>query len=989
VGAAVGDAGRLDEGKEGQQAALIGGQEAAPESEAQLKTTPASKESDPFDDDARESSTPEEQRATGTRFVNNVGSTPNNLPPGTDNVVDGTRDALIDPKIPRPVRQGAFSFLSLFQLGKMFRRYTDNLNKMFDLQNREGASVREGNDVIAKELKTWRKVLRRYTPEQQARFFKVMHDTTVEQVEVLNHKDAKLGIDWTANTEHSIAAEFAKLPESVKQVYKELRIAYARHAKNMEAALSRAVTPNEWAKIQNELMKKKLKVYLPLFRMGDYKISYTDKKGERVARSFTTDGERDRAINELVKSGVRRDTITQTTEGGNILASAPPTGFYGRTIAALREKGVDDSVISEIFELYMDTLPIDSVMQMRRGRNNTAGYEADPLLAYANIAPRYIKRTNNVEYQPQIEEAHQNFLTDIGQGQYWMQYKDSSGKTVRNGFTTAELRRKAAQAAMQKGAQRDSFESYELDPNASADLQQTVSKQLNFYRNPSFNNVVNKAGYFSYLMFLGGNISSAVVDITHSPMVVYGILGGKHGWGNAFAAMSRSNKYFFSPNTRPDDMKRMYERAKGDGLVGEKRPEDIAEFKKLGSAATDVKAGADRVVNLVFAKSDKYQRETTFFSAYELAKEAFRKKGLTGTELENAAYEDAKKVVFESYGSAFPKAGPSISGNQLAKLALTFKQFAINRMWLITTTFKDAAKGESKEVRDIARTQLIGYFAMAYVFSGVQGMPFVGGAEALADLLNGIFGDDDEPYSAKNKVRESVGMLNFKGPLNYFFNTDIASRAGWDNMMWRDDPKRVDDIGVVGYTFEQLFGPAYSYAVGAEKAIETMKDGNLSRGLEQLAPRFVANIMKGFRYGTEGATLKDGTPIVKDISRYNQFMQVLGFSPADVAAEYEKGSALIEQQNAITERASKIRNRMVMALMNHDEPSRAEILKEIQKFNAKNPGAAITAPSVMQGLTRLKNKINQSVAGVNLRPKLAQQVIRDTGYETDEDEEEE
>ena len=86
-------------------------------------------------------------------------------------------------------------------------------------------------------------------------------------------------------------------------------------------------------------------------------------------------------------------------------------------------------------------------------------------------------------------------------------------------------------------------------------------------------------------------------------------------------------------------------------------------------------------------------------------------------------------------------------------------------------------------------------------------MPLFGAAEMLAAFL---MGDDDEPYDLQQEVMESLGELGLNGPVNALFNLDVASRAGFTDVLWRDDPKRLAEVGYITFALEKLAGPTYS-----------------------------------------------------------------------------------------------------------------------------------------------------------------------------------
>jgi len=892
----------------------------------------------PFDLFSRYSMSPTEQRANDRDFINTVGKIPTSGEPPTRSNMEAARNAASN--IPPKLRQSMFSFMTLHQLDQMYGKYIKTgLKRMWDSLNAEGVALRKREDELMEKVEKGQKVMEKYSPAERTRIFNMMLDTTVEQVEVLDLVDKSRGIEWKAKKDHPLYREFmalAKKDPAVLELYKDLRLAYLDYALGIEKVMQQYLTPTEWQKIQLEINKRRLPVYLPLFRTGDYKLTYTDKNDQYVSRLFGSRRERDLAAEEARQAGAK--DINPTVREDFSMERVPPTSFFGEVVGTLRKNKVPEDVVRQVFDTYMDYLPNNSVLQLSRKREATAGYEPDVLQAFANVGSSYARRLTNMEFAPRIAEDQEQFKIELAE-------------KVGDGSISADV---------------------------AADLNGTVQKQLDYFRNPNLNNWASKLGYFSYTMYLGANISTAIVNTLDIPTVTLSKLGGTYGFAKSSAALTNAARLFFAKQ-KPAEIQEVIDRGLDSGVVREQRLRDIAEFKNLDSKYARMKAGVDRVVNWAFAKSDMFNRETALIAAYQLSK-AKRGKVAEG-KFDPEAFNEAKRSVYDIYGSSFPKAGPPIMQNGLARTALTFKQFAINRMLLLTNAIREAGKGESKEVRDAARKELIGYFGTAYVFAGAQGMPLVGAGMTLVSALNGIFGDDDEPYDPEFALREAIGLFNYKGPVNYLTGVDIASRTGWTGMFWREDPKRMAEVGPVTYTMEQFLGPAYSYAVGVPRAFDYMENGQYGRAFEQLAPRVLGNIHKGFRYATDGAKTANGIPLVEDVSAYNTFMQLFGFRPSDVAEAGEEAGAAKRMESKIFERRNGIIERAALAQLSGDADGFREAVLEAANFNQKNPGKPISFVTLQRAVKRRRDKIAQSVNGVTVDRKLAMQIYGDLGID--------
>ena len=891
---------------------------------------------DPFDETARYSMSPEEQRKGDRAFINSIGKIPSKLPEVTKETYDNAVNAAS--KLPSSSRQGLYSMLNLHELDRMYGKYTKALGNWWNDINLEGVALRKQQETITSNMENWGKVMEPYSPAERERIYKIFMDTTVEQVEVLDLQDPSKNINWVAKKDSPIYKKFEKLDPKVKDFYKELRLAYVEYSLAVEKQLQQYLTPNEWQKMLNEFNKRRLPVYLPLFRKGEYKLTYTDKEGEYVARQFETPNERNLARLEAQRNGATE--FSETTLGTKESEGLPSAGFFGKVVGALQKAGVAKEVISSVVDTYMDYLPANSILQLSRRREGTAGYSPDVLNAYANVADSYARRVINMEFMPKFVAHNEEFKADIS-------------------------------ANVDRGR---------LDSVLAGDLMATVDKQLDYIRNPNLNNWAAKVGYFSYQMYLGANISTAVVNTIDIPTVTYSRLGGKHGFGKAFNSILKAGSVFFSKN-KSEEMQQLIRRGLDTGVLREQQLRDIAEFKDLDSSFQQAKARVERITNWAFAKSDMFNRQVTLIAAYDL--ERAKSKTPAG-EFDEAAFEAAQRAVYDVYGSSFPKAGPPIMGNGIARTALTFKRFAITRIHLLTSAFREAAQNEDPEIAKAARKELVGYFGTAYVFAGVQGMPLIGAGAALVTALNAALGDDDEPYNPDFELREAVNLFNYKGPVNYLLGVDIASRTGWTGMFWREDPKRMAEVGPVTYVVEQFLGPAYSYAVGVPKAYDYIKNEQYDRAFEQVAPRAAGNVVKAFRYGTEGAKTASGMPLIEDVSAYNVFMQIFGFRPSEVAEAGDIAGASKRMESQIRERRNAIIARAANARISGDMEGFREAVEEARAFSRKYPGRMITTDTLIGAVERRQKKMAMSVNGVTLDPKLARIIYQELGVEPGE-----
>ncbi len=266
---------------------------------------------------------------------------------------------------------------------------------------------------------------------------------------------------------------------------------------------------------------------------------------------------------------------------------------------------------------------------------------------------------------------------------------------------------------------------------------------------------------------------------------------------------------------------------------------------------------------------------------------------------------------------------------------------------------------------------------MSYLFAGMQGMPLYGAVSLLAEMM---LGSDDEPFDIDAELRASFGDIGYKGPVNQLLGIDIASRTGFNGMVWRDDPKRLSEVGPTLYALENAAGPAYGAFRSAERGLKLINEGYIERGMEALVPSFIRNGMKAFRLGTEGALTKDGVPIVEEINTYNTLMQVFGFNPAELAETQARAGAMKTAEKTIKERRAALLTRIDGARMSGDIDGVSDTMESIATFNEKAPvKERISAKTISQSYETRRRNERESVDGITLDKNMRQELMEKYG----------
>ena len=475
-------------------------------------------------------------------------------------------------------------------------------------------------------------------------------------------------------------------------------------------------------------------------------------------------------------------------------------------------------------------------------------------------------------------------------------------------------------------------------------------------------------------------------------MVVLPMLSGEYSWSEAFNAMQNAyGMYFkggiFNDNNRkflPDhtfgaNLKKgdkyfdLYQEAVKRTAIRRGVGYELTELRNRSAEDfTGIRSKIETGLGWIFQNSERMNREVTLIAAYDLA----IKRGLNP----EAAINKAIDLTVRAHSHALSEAGPKMFQDGFGKVAFTFKRFAQTQIYNTARLFHLAFKDADLETRQVARKQLLGIMGMTYMFSGLQGLPLYGALNMLSTAIAGMFGDD-EPYDFDEEVREIFGDLGYKGVLNKALNVDIASRTGFNGMVWRDDPRRLSEVGFASYFVEHFFGPAYqALAVNPIRAAQLFSDGQTERAIETVVPSALRNVMKGFRYATEGAMTTNGVKVIDDPNIYNNFMQIWGFTNADLAEAYARAGAMKKGEKKLHDMKANLLDTYYLAKSSGDLSGAQDIKDKINDFNKIVPaGFRITGDSLARSARGHEARNRKTIDGVYIDKKLKNYIQKELG----------
>lgn len=824
--------------------------------------------------------------------------------------------------LPRGLRKIYLAFTSLPNKIELYGQQLPALQSLLDALERRANVADSFRREVEALVVNGKKTIDRFPEQVVKKFNKITFDLSVQNIDP--RKDV--------NSNNQLVINFKTLPPELQKLAIDYTQQYEKYSQQMIDMIAKA-SPGTAKALRAQFEKNKLPFYHPLRRRGDYWLTYKDKDGERVVIASVDPKIREDMIREAKAKGGTDFERYAKLEFINY-KNAPPTGFMGQIVDLMRKGGVEDSIIDQAYQVYLDLMPSESLRQLQREREGVPGYIEDVVAGFADVGSKMAHQLANLEYRPTIDKS----IADL-----------------------------VAQGKNQE--------------EPIVDVVNDVLKQRAFLENPVADTWSSRAGYISYTWNIAGNISSALVNLTQLPMMVYPMLGGEYGYLRAAEAMNRARAIYMKGGIDknreflPDytfgvsknlskGHKLLYEEALKHSIIKRGVGYELTDMRKNDTADfSGVKGKVDTALGWVFQNSERMNREITLLAAYDLAVE----KG----DSPEAAVKKAMDLTVKVHSHALSEVGPRLFQTGWGKVAFTFKRFAQAQIYNIARLFYQSTKGMTKDERAIARKQLLGVYGMTFAVAGLQGLPLYGAVNMLASAIAAM--GDDEPYDFDEEVRTAVGDLGYKGVLNKLLAIDIASRTGFNGMIWRSDERRLSEVGMGPYMAEHFFGPAYQAVfINPTRAAELFNKGQSYRAVETVLPAFTKNFLKTFRFATEGALTANGVPLKEDFNAYESFSQILGFTNAELAETYARANSMKKAEQKLTSKKTSLLDLLYLARISNDSEGMAEANEKIKKFNEVVPGPfRITedtkARSYRQHVQRGKDSIDGVYINKNLR----------------------
>ena len=534
-----------------------------------------------------------------------------------------------------------------------------------------------------------------------------------------------------------------------------------------------------------------------------------------------------------------------------------------------------EQLAARAYEAYIDTFPEASLMKQFQTSADTAGASEDILRVWGESMVKWARKLADIKYNGKIQQSF-NKVRQQAEGYRQTSPSDPSESTIH-----AVGRNIAGEGA---GEGRETF---------------TL--------NPSYHPLAAFATTGSYTMFMAGNLSTGVVNLSSIPLLAYPLLAAKHGAIKTGAALTKASRLALPFNDWQTDPKYkvLYETLRDHAQLRHTLEREVLEGARVSSEEyTTLGAKVLSILSIPISETEKYNRATTGITAFDLAKAD----GQTDEQAAQYALGIVKDVNTSGMATTAPKWMQSSPG----RVMWTFKGFIWQSTWVTARAFATAIKGQGKEVKIQALKQLFYMYGMSYAVGGMFGLPLFGAFSTLVTMVGRAMqlddDDEDAPYHFRTALREAgLSELLLKGPTNVGFNLEISNRASIANGIgFREEPYEIEKFGYLNSMGLQVFGPLGSYVLDLPENFGLIAEGEFGRGMERIAPSWLRNGLKSTRFLREGARTRDGRPIDTDIIAWNLYMQAFGFGPADVSFLYEARSLGKNYETAVMRKRSEL-----------------------------------------------------------------------------------
>jgi hypothetical protein len=452
------------------------------------------------------------------------------------------------------------------------------------------------------------------------------------------------------------------------------------------------------------------------------------------------------------------------------------------------------------------------------------------------------------------------------------------------------------------------------------------------------NQMVQKLNRLTSMYFLSTSPGYYLQNFTQPWMMSLPVMAARHGYPKTAGAIynayfdlkdvMKSAKLFdqqFDFSKVPNDIKDVIETLVNRSEIDIGISTEMGEFTIEGQGpVTDTWNKVDKGLRLAVQKVEAINRLTTAIAAYRLELEK------TGNR--DLAVDYASSIINDTHGDYSAFNAPRMFNTNVGKVALQFRKFQLIQLGLLAKLIKNSfEKGPEQQV---ARKALGYILAQTAVLTGVMGMP---GAAAIAWALEGLLGDEDEPYDIKGQIRDAIGNNDIANIVLYgspnLAGVNLSGKIGMGNALSVMPFTEIKDLNgektyqIIGTL---LGGPAGGMAARMADGMSYIAAGDEYKGLELMLPKGLGDAMRSVRVYNEGFTSRRGDVLLPpdQIGEVTAFWQFLGLTPTQTSVRGEQQGRTIDIEQKFSSRSSTLKRQYEQAAKDQDRTKQAELRRQ-------------------------------------------------------------
>jgi hypothetical protein len=507
-------------------------------------------------------------------------------------------------------------------------------------------------------------------------------------------------------------------------------------------------------------------------------------------------------------------------------------------------------------------------------------------------------------------------------------------------------------------------------------------------------------------MTLGFNVSSAVVNVAQVPLIVAPYLGGKYGQKATAKALANATRLYMQSGFQRDietfvktdtgatkvtvraapsidnyniddknasqEIKRLRTLVDVAGRLGQLNRSQLYDTLDVTDPSSNMLDRINAASGFIFHHGERMNRQVTMVAAYNLELDRMQK---DGRKIDEAAMTEAAETAIYmtemTNGGTSAAAAPRLAQSGIGAVMFMFKRYGASMYYLLFKTAREALQNTDGKTRAAALRQIAGIYGSAALFAGARGLPMFG----MVALIYNLFKDDDED-DFQTATRKFLGEGLYSGAINATTGLDIASRIGLSDLIFRDQ-KFAESTSVIASLAETMGGPVFGVASRIERGLRLISEGHTERGIEAILPSAMANLLRSYRYSTEGTTTLRGDPITGDVGAWNVFAQTFGFAPSEYTRQLEINAVLKGVDKSTNEKKTNLLRQFYVANRMGDHDTAQEALQDLIKLQKKHPGLGITAQTIINSMRQHARTTATMYHGITLSKGMRAELLAD------------